>query len=251
MAILFHGRICTILGGPWSVVIRSMLRPFVDSYTAATMLSRKKCGAAGAAWEAWGSPADRSGQPDAHELPTGIGREKVPIGWPDMRDRGGTRSTAQHKLVGHKFAVILPNRARCCGVPRIGGIVTLGPLPDISKHLGQWSSSIGLAQGDGMKGLLLNEMTPDWQRHRRDFPFDLGRQARLRPTGIGIRFVVTDVTHGFGFLHRLHASKSHHPPAAIPQLPIQWGFPSFALDRIPPHGKPQLRPFIPIVGHKG
>ena len=76
-----------------------------------------------------------------------------------MRDRGRTRPAAQHKLVGHKFAIILPQRAWCCGVPGIGGIVTLGPLPDVSKNLDQRDSGIDLADGDGMEGLVLNEIT--------------------------------------------------------------------------------------------
>ena len=63
-------------------------------------------------------PSDRSGGPDAHELPSRIGREKVSIGAPDMRDAGCTRPAAQPKLVSHKFAVILPQRVpEAVGVP--------------------------------------------------------------------------------------------------------------------------------------
>ena len=34
-------------------------------------------------------------------------------------------------------------------------------------------------------------------------------------------------------------------------FPIQWGLPALALDRIPAHRQPQLRPFIPTIGHEG
>ena len=129
--------------------------------------------------------------------------------------------------------------------------MTLGPLPDVSENLDQGGSGIDLADGDGMEGLVLNEITPDRQGHRRNFPFGLGGQARIGPACVGVRFVVTDMTHGFGFRHGSHPGKGHHPPGAIPLFPIQRGLPPFALDRIPTHGQPQLRPFVPSIGHEG
>src|SRR5919106_4462134 len=62
-------------GVPWSVVIPSMLMWFVNRYAAVTVLSCKNAGALGRFWGMGGLPSDRSGEPDAHELPTGIGRE--------------------------------------------------------------------------------------------------------------------------------------------------------------------------------
>jgi hypothetical protein len=62
--------------------------------------------------------------------------------------------------------------------------VTLGPLPDFPKNLDQRESSIDLADGNGMEGLVLNEITPDRQWHRRNFPFSLGGQARIGPPSI-------------------------------------------------------------------
>src|SRR5262249_41927441 len=76
---------------------------------------------------------NRSGEPDAREVPTSVGGEKIAIRGPDMRERGRARSAPQHKLVGHEFAVVLPERARWCSVPRVRRIVTLRPLPHVAK----------------------------------------------------------------------------------------------------------------------
>src|ERR671918_2151126 len=176
MAILYHFHISIVVGGPWRVVIQSMLLWCIHPDVPTQILTCQRHGNAGPAVGAWSLAPSRSGESDTHELPTSLGWEKVPIRGPDMRLRGRTRSAAQHKLVGHKFAVILPERARRCGVPRIGGIVTLRPFPDVPKHLGQRDSAIALTHGNGMEGSLLHKITPDRQRHRRDFPFDLGGQ---------------------------------------------------------------------------
>ena len=106
MAILYHGRISIVVGD-----------------LGASSSDPCQCGSPTRMLQLMSSP----GRPWGHaaylrivlasRMPMNCHRasaEKVPIGGPDMRDRGGTRSTAQHELVGHKFAVILPERARCC-----------------------------------------------------------------------------------------------------------------------------------------
>src|ERR1700722_20193228 len=74
-------------------------------------------------------------QPDSHELPSGVGWEKVSVGAADMRLRSGARYPAENVLVAHEFAVVLSQGPRCRGIPRIGRVAAPCPLPNITKHL--------------------------------------------------------------------------------------------------------------------
>ena len=56
------------------------------------------------------------------ELPTCLGRKEITVCRPDVRMTGRTRSTSQHKLVAHEFAVVLTKRTTGWLVSGIGGI---------------------------------------------------------------------------------------------------------------------------------
>src|SRR3954454_7561982 len=51
------------------------------------------------------------GQPESRDLPTRVRRGKIPKARGDVALRCEARTTPQHELAGHKFAVVLADRS--------------------------------------------------------------------------------------------------------------------------------------------
>src|SRR5215469_18426347 len=75
------------------------------------------------------------GEPYAHELPAGRGREEVAVGRAYVASGGGTRASAEHQLVAHELAVVLADRTRGGSESGIGDVGTRCPLPDVAEPL--------------------------------------------------------------------------------------------------------------------
>src|SRR5271156_2566447 len=74
-------------------------------------------------------------QPNAAKLPPRGRREEISVRAPNMRCRRYYRTTPQHHLIAHEFAVVLAQRARQRGKTRIAQIGARRPLPHIPEHL--------------------------------------------------------------------------------------------------------------------
>src|SRR5487761_1418084 len=80
------------------------------------------------------SPSIRS-QTDAGELPARGWGEEVSITGADVRGRRRHRTSAQNKLIAHKFSVIFAERAGGSFVSGIGNVGAARPLPNIAEEL--------------------------------------------------------------------------------------------------------------------
>src|SRR5207249_8685414 len=95
--------------------------------------------------------------------------------------------------------------------------------------------------GSGVEASALDEVTLRGAGAGSDFPLGLGRQAGAAPVGVGVGFVVADVAERLPRVEGLHAGQGEGPPLAVAALPVERRFPSFARDRGPAVGEPELR----------
>ena len=68
-------------------------------------------------------------QAQSAEHPACVRRKEVAIGCADMVTRRHHATAAQHRLVGHEFAVVFADRTRRFAITRIGDVGAGGPLP--------------------------------------------------------------------------------------------------------------------------
>src|SRR5215472_4770958 len=75
------------------------------------------------------------GEPYAHELPAGLGREEVAVGGANVAAGGGTRASAEHELVAHELAVVFADDPGGRSESGICDVGTRCPLPDVAEPL--------------------------------------------------------------------------------------------------------------------
>src|SRR5579859_3997722 len=96
----------------------------------------------------------------------------------------------------------------------------------------------------------LHEIALDWQPVRRHLPLRLGRQARARPTRVGVGLIVADVADRLRRVDRAQAVQRHLVPAVVAALPIERRVPALLLDRPPAIREPELRARIATLLHE-
>src|SRR5215471_19734739 len=143
------------------------------------------------------------GEPYAHELPAGRGREEVAVARANVASGGGARASAEHQLVAHELAVVLADRTRGGNESGIGDVGTRCPLPDVAEPLRVLTLGRRRVEGPVLKK---PSRVLESRRPGRDLPLFLSGKPRPTPPGEGVGFEVTDVTHRsrrVGFPHAL------------------------------------------------
>ena len=82
------------------------------------------------------------------------------------------------------------------------------------------------------------------------FPFRLGRQAPVLPTGIGVRFIEADVGYRLCRVQGTGSSEGDDLPIAVTPVPIEGRPPSVLDDGVPTIGEPQQGFPVPAVLHE-
>src|SRR5579871_4387614 len=173
-------------------------------------------------------------QPYPGKLPARFRRKKIAVGGANVRARRGTRSATQDHLSAHEFAVVFTQRA---GRGLIAGIWKIGaccPLPYIAKQL-QWYAAFQRRRSRrGMKSAVFQKIALDGGNSAcRDFPLELGRQARTGPAGKRVRFVITHMADRLGFFNVAHAGAGELDPLAAGLFPIERCLPAMRLHSLP------------------
>src|SRR5437762_333129 len=125
-------------------------------------------------------------------------------------------TAAKHALIAHELAVVFAERPSERAITRIRRIIACRPLPDVSVEL---PGSCARRRCDWMQSVRFAKVAGDRYIDRGDFPLDLGRQSLVRPTRVGVRFVVTHMTYRLALLYRLHTGERVRPPLPIEPFP--------------------------------
>jgi len=137
------------------------------------------------------------------ELPPGIRGEKVSVGSSDVIHWRGAGSAFEHKLIAHKFAVVLAERADRGLIAWIGEVGAAGPFPDVAEHLGKARGRMRLVGSPRTPGRRLwrlggiagfRRSCPRSARRPTRLPIRIRWAILLRPIARSIGFEIADVT---------------------------------------------------------
>src|SRR5262245_24182726 len=138
---------------------------------------------------------------------------------------GGVRAAAQHHLVDHELAVVLPERALRCAVARIRQIGAAGPLPD---------------HGEG----ILEEIGGD-------LPLCLGGKLLAGPAGERVGLVIAYMGDRGARIERLQPGECDRHPFAVTPLPLAGRAPAYRLRQREAVRQPERRRRVAAVIDEG
>ena len=171
-----------------------------------------------------------------------------------MALRCGTRAAAQHKLIAHELAVVLPHQSLPRLVAGVGVVVRLRPFPHVAKHLRR-AIAFGVLQRQGVVCGAFHKVAGErcFYVGCSQFPFELGGQPSVRPTCKGICLKIVQMT-GRGV--RVNFHHALQGKVLIPRMYCRAGMPVQrqsvlpGLHPVPTHSQPQLRPLVATIRHE-
>ena len=84
-----------------------------------------------------------------------------------------------------------------------------------------------------MEAFGLDEISFDWTTQRRALPFELCRQTRAGPVGVGVSFEITDVRDRLGLIDGAKTGEREIPPGAVAFRPVKRRVPALFVHRHP------------------
>src|SRR4029077_5152396 len=101
-----------------------------------------------------------------------------------------------------------------------------------------------------MKALAVHKISGDRNSGGGAFPFEFRGQTRAGPVRVSVRFEITEVGHGLGFVDGTKTGEREIPPGAIALGPVERRAPALFVDRGPAERKPIFRPGVSACFHE-